>query len=422
LNQPLPQDVGVALSRPTWVRYQVLGAACTLAVIIYIHRVGFANALPELKRDLGLNYDHLGWLGAAFLIAYGGFEMPWGLAGDRWGARHLLPLILLGWSLVTGLFAVTEFFLVLLGLRFLFGLFQAGAFPIISRMLTDWMTTRERAKGQGLIWMATRAGGLASPYLVGWLILWTGSWQSTLWVLAALGVVWSVAFWPWFRNRPSEMPQVNDAERQLIEHGRAPAASHAGVPWKKILGSRSVWCLCLMYGFGGFAANFYVMLLPVYLHDHRRLSDSDTRLLAALPFLCGAVACLLGGLLSDAIIRTTGNRKWGRRFNGTVGTIVAGIGWLTLHHDDLAMGPAWAACADIGEKYAGTIGGAMNMIGNLLGAVGTAITGYLFKEGRPDLLFMIFAGSFWLATLCWQGVNANDRLTSRPDEAAGAAI
>jgi sugar phosphate permease len=435
LNESHLPPVDLAEARPTLVRYQVLAAACTLAVIVYIHRVGFSNALPDLKRDLQLGDDHAGWLMAAFLIAYGGFEMPWGLAADRWGARHLLPLILLGWSLVTGMVALTGFFAFLLILRFLFGLFQAGAFPILSRMLTDWMAWTERGKAQGLIWMSTRLGGMVSPLLVLVLINWTGGWQPTVWILAGLGLLWSAAFWPWFRNQPCDMAAVNEAECSLIEHGRVASAGHAGVPWKRLLRSRSVWTLCLMYGCGGFAANFYVTFLQTYLEDHRHLTKEQASVIASLPFLCGAAACLLGGLLSDWIIRATGNRKWGRRFNGTLGTVVAGFGWLALNYvdspwalafvlcliffcNDLAMGPAWAACADIGERYAGTIGGAMNMIGNLFGAVGLILTGYLLREGLSNLLFVIFAISFWCGTLCWQGVDATERLSGTDDKMA----
>jgi ACS family glucarate transporter-like MFS transporter len=78
--------------------------------------------------------------------------------------------------------------------------------------------------------------------------------------------------------------------------------------------------------------------------------------------------------------------------------------------NDLAIGPAWASCADVGERYAGTLGGAMNMIGNLFGAVGGVITGYLLDAKRADLLFMIFAGSFWLAALCWLSLDVTRTL------------
>jgi len=38
-----------------------------------------------------------------WLIAYGAFQVPGGLVGDRLGARHLLTILVLGWSLLTGI-------------------------------------------------------------------------------------------------------------------------------------------------------------------------------------------------------------------------------------------------------------------------------------------------------------------------------
>ena len=77
---------------------------------------------------------------------------------------------------------------------------------------------------------------------------------------------------------------------------------------------------------------------------------------------------------------------------------------LTFFGNDLSMGPAWASCADIGERYAGTVSGAMNMVSALAGAGGTALAGYLFRQGRPELVFVIFSGVYVLAALCWLGV------------------
>src|SRR5437016_6124242 len=137
-------EARITVLQPTLVRYQVLAAACVCAFIAYIHRVGFASTVV-VQKDLGLNSQQWGYLMGAFLLAYGGLEIPWGLLGDRWGARHLLTLIVLasgvltaGTFLATGLSDVALYgtvpFVVLLVIRFLFGGFQAGMFPTISRM------------------------------------------------------------------------------------------------------------------------------------------------------------------------------------------------------------------------------------------------------------------------------------------------
>src|SRR5262249_27703573 len=244
-------------------------------------------------------------------------------------------------------------------------------------------------------------------------------------VLAGLGFLWVAFFWPWFRNRPEEMSRVNAAERALIAASRVPPSRPVvHLHWNQMLGSLSVWSLCLMYGFVGFAGNFFTSMLPRYLHDHRGLSDSSTALLSSLPLACSMASCILGGILSDWIIRRTGNRKWGRRLNGAIGLVFAGgtllaTAWVpnsslwllaflfsaSFFCNDLVMGPAWASCADIAERHAGALSGAMNMTGAFLGAAGMSLAGRLMDRHDYVVMFVIFACSYGLAALCWLGVD-----------------
>src|SRR6266481_2231392 len=207
-------------ARATRVRYQVLAVACSVAVVTYIHRVGFTTASTEIKSDLQLTTPELGYLMTAFLLAYGAFEVPGGLLADRFGVRNLLTILVLGWSFMTGIITIATIFptvaaafFVLLVLRFLFGMFQAGGFPSLSRMMTDWMTRQERASAQGLIWMSSRLGGAFVPLLLGALFAWCG-WKSAVWIVTEIGFLWCVVFWLWFRNQPEEMSQVSALERE----------------------------------------------------------------------------------------------------------------------------------------------------------------------------------------------------------------
>src|SRR5260370_37117375 len=54
--------------------------------------------------------------------------------------------------------------------------------------------------------------------------------------------------------------------------------------------------------------------------------------------------------------------------------------------NDAVMGPAWASCADVGERYAGTLSGAMNMTGAFLGVAGMRFAGALFDQGRGKVV------------------------------------
>ena len=447
MNEPIRPNLEFATSsadlrsRPTWVRYQVLAAGCCLAIITYIHRVGFATASAEFKTSLGLTDKHLGSLMAAFMIGYGLFEMPWGFLGDRLGVRNILAWIILGGSSLTASLAlvgvlprdVTVVFGVLLVLRFAFGAFQAGTFPSMSRMMADWMPSTERGSAQGAIWMSSRIGGAVAPLMLVGLINVMHDWKMPLVVVACFGLAWCGLFWTWFRNRPEEMPQVNEAERKLILAGQSPhaAAGHEQVPWLRLVRSRSVWALCLMYGFLGFSGNFYLTMLPTYLKNHRGLTKETAGLLTSLPFAFGVIACLVGGLLSDAIIRRWGKR-WGRRMVGVMGLFTAGLAivaipWvdrvealaallvLAFFGNDLAMAPAWAAAADIGERYTGVLSGAMNMTASFMAAVEARAVGQLLDAHDLVMPFLLLALSYALGTLCWLGVDVRRTLAEALD-------
>jgi sugar phosphate permease len=431
-------DETLKSARASRVRYLVLAAGCSMALLTYAHRLGFAVFTPEIKRDFGLTDQGVAYLASAFLVAYGLCQVPAGLAGDRLGARLLLTLFVVAWSLVTAVIALLpavahstgqpqllllEPLVLLLILRALFGVAQSGAFPVFTRVLADWMPLTERASAQGAIWTASRLGGALVPFVLVWLSQVFNGWRIPLAILSALGLLWSAAFWYWFRNRPEDVGRVNTAELAHIRAGRTAAAGlPSAIPWARIARTRSVWFLCLMYGSCGPAGNFIFTLLPLYLRDHRKLPPDTVAWLVGLPLSVGLFACLLGGVASDWLIRHWGSRKWGRRVNGVAGLALAGVSfgaiawvedvWLlglvlcaVQFGNDFCMGPAWAACADVGERYAGTVSGAMNMTSNVVGGAGAALAGYLFDQGHAGWVFVAFGAVWILGALSWLGID-----------------
>jgi sugar phosphate permease len=430
-------------------RYRVLAAACALAIVTYIHRAGFQSNSSELLADLHLDVRHLSAMTVSFMLAYGLFEVPWGRLGDRFGARDLLVLIVLGGSLMTagvalvgrlpGAYAVP--FGSLLVLRFLFGMFQAGTFPVLARLLADWVPTTERGVAQGALWMCSRAGGVLAPMLMVWLFHRLGDWRSPLALGAGLGALWCLAVWPWLRNRPEGRPPVSEAGHARIGANRAirGPSTHAGAPWGSMLRSSNVWALWGMYGFLGYSGNFFMYLFASYLQDYRHFDKETTKWLTVVPFACGIVACIGGGVLSDWLTKRTGDRRLGRRLVGGCGQALAGAlilatPWvddvrylgilygLTFFCNDLSMGPAWAAASEIGERHAGALAGAMNMMASLMAAVAAVVAGQFFhaagvSAGAGDaaghrlfmtLPFVLFAASYFLGALCWLRVDVTE--------------
>src|SRR6185295_3599521 len=167
--------------------------------------------------------------------------------GDRWGARITLTRIVLAWSVFTALSGSAIGFATLLLCRFLFGVGEAGAFPNMARVQTDWLPVKSRARMGGLLWLSARWGGAFSPLLFGGLLAICNAapfraalsdmgldslskaagWRFGFWVSGLLGVLWCVAFYPWFRDTPAKKKSVNQAELELINRDRSEDHSHA---------------------------------------------------------------------------------------------------------------------------------------------------------------------------------------------------
>ena len=70
--------------------------------------------------------------------------------------------------------------------------------------------------------------------------------------------------------------------------------------------------------------------------------------------------------------------------------------------NDLTMPGAWTACMDVGGKYVGTLGGTMNMLGNIGGFCSPILIGYIVeKTNNWTLTFYIAAGVYCVGAVLW---------------------
>ena len=88
-------------------------------------------------------------------------------------------------------------------------------------------------------------------------------------LFGAIGILWAIVFWMWFRDNPSDHPAVNEAELELLEGAESNASGHGDVPWMRLLASRSVWMLWIQYFCMAYGWYFYITWLPTYLQEER---------------------------------------------------------------------------------------------------------------------------------------------------------
>lgn len=414
---------------PTSARTRVLWFAIALAVITYIDRVCISQASDGIMKDLGLTKLEMGLVFSVFGWAYAVFEMPGGWLGDRFGPRRLLMRIVVWWSFFTAATGWAWNLTSLFVTRALFGLGEAGCYPNITRVFATWLPVRERERGQAILWFASRWGGALTPVLV-FYVLQFMTWRRAFEMFGAIGVIWAIAFYRWYRDDPATHPGVNRAELALLPPAREMAVAHGGTPWGLMLRTPAMWLLCIQYACLAYGWWFYVTWLPQYLRTARgtsvMLAPFLAAVLAGLPLFLGGIGCLVSAWLIPRLSVRMNSIAVARRILAIAGFVGASaciviftridqpiVAMIVLgfagFFNDFAMPPAWAGAMDIGGRYAGTVSGAMNTFGSLAGASSPTVVGYLLAHTNDNwtLTFYISAGIYLIGGLCWFWLDAH---------------
>lgn len=404
-TEQIPNRPGQSL-RPTRVRHSVLSLVVVAYVITYMDRVNISSAMPVIQRNLGLTAIMVGWIFSSFRWGYALFQIPGGWFGDKFGPRRALALVVCWWSLFTSLTALCWSATSMGVCRFLFGVGEAGTFPIATRSLSRWMLADERGFSQGLPHAASRLGAAATPPLVV-LIMISFGWRMPFFLFGLLGLAWAAIWYWYYRDRPADHRSVNAAELELIRRSdTASGNSSRFVPWRKILGNRTVWMLASMYFCYGYGIDIYLDWFPKYLYDSRGVNLKTMGFYASLPFLAGSAGNLLGGWISDRWAARTGNLKTARRGIAIAGFVIAAgsivpatftahtvtsvlFSCLAVFGLELTVGVSWAIPLDIGGDYAGSIASIMNTFGNLGSAISPLLLGYLLGPYGWNVPFVI---------------------------------
>jgi MFS family permease len=399
------------------------------SIITYLDRTSISITGNKITSELGLSITQFGWVLAAFSFAYGIFEIPTGILGDKLGPKKILTRIVIWWSLFTILTGFSYTFTALLIVRFLFGVGEAGAYPNATVVISKWFPKGERGRAQSFIWIASRIGGALAPFLSVF-IMNTFGWRWVFYIFGTLGIIWAIFWNYWFKDEPREMKGIKSKEIELIESKReVKSLGHGLLSIKNILKNKNVWFLmgmyhCLLYG-----AYFYLSWMPKYLKNGRNVGDDDIAFMASLPFILGTIGCFIGGFSSDFLSKKYG-LKWGRRSVGMFGLIMAGICMITatfildntisiivlslgLAFKDFTLPVSWATAADIGGENSGSVAGAMGMAGQLGSTVMSISFGYILSmTGSWELPLQIIGVIVIIGGLLWLKIDPSQKINN----------
>ena len=415
--------------KTTHVRYLILLMLFLASTFSYGDRVVLSIAAADISHNLHLDPLHLGYLFSGFAWTYAASQLPAGGLLDRFGSKRVYGISILCWSVCAFLCGIAGFlpavlaFYTLFALRLLSGLAQAPVFPGNGRIVAAWFPTAERGAASAIFNASQYFSLVFFAPIMGWIVHAMG-WKQCFWFTAVMGLLLA-AFWFRIVHGVKNHPWVSAGEAALIERGGGLANLDATtltrrntLTWESIRWLLSKRMLVGIY-LGQYCITtltwFFLTWFPIYLAQARHISIVKVGLLAALPALCGFFGGILGGIVSDLLLRAGHSLTFARKLPIVLGMLLAmtmvlcnyvnsSFAVMTLMSIAFfgkgfgALG--WSVVSDTSPReLVGINGGLFNLIGNLAGVTTPIVIGMIVRNTGSFRFALIFVAATALCAI-----------------------
>jgi len=188
--------------------------------------------------------------------------------------------------------------------------------------------------------------------------------------------------------------------------------THAPVPWRRLL--KRIGPTMIVYFCYGWTGWLFFTWLPTFFMHGRGLDLKNSALFSAGVFLSGVLGNTAGGVLSDRILKRTGNVVAARR-NVIIGAFLGALVFLapvlfvkslpvmaasmslSFFFLEMTIGPIWAVPMDITPKHVGIASGLVNAGSAVAGIFSPIVFGFVVDHTGNWTL--PFAGSVGLLAI-----------------------
>ncbi|MGF6306379.1 ACS family glucarate transporter-like MFS transporter [Bradyrhizobium sp. i1.8.4] len=412
-------------ARRSRVRLLIVTMLFLVTTVNYADRATLSIAGPALSKELHLDPVAMGYVFSAFGWSYVIAQVPCGWLLDRYGSKWVYAISITVWSIFTAMQGLVGFLsagaavVLLFGLRFLVGFAEAPSFPANARIVAAWFPGNERGTASAFFNSGQYFATVIFAPLMGWIAHEYG-WRHVFYVMGGLGIVMGIA---WIKTiyEPKDHPAINETEFDYIKQGgalvdmdaaKAGKTHDSGPTWDHI---RQLLANRMMLGvyIGQYCINtltyFFLTWFPVYLVKERGLSILQAGFVATLPALCGFIGGVLGGVISDYLLRRTGSLTMARKIPIVGGMLLSMaiiacnyvdsqalvVGFMALAFFGKGIGAlGWAVVSDTSPKEAGGVsGGLFNTFGNLSSITTPIIIGYILAATGSFNGALVFVGA-----------------------------
>jgi MFS transporter, ACS family, glucarate transporter len=412
-------------TKQTHVRYWIIAVLFIVSCTSYGDRVALSIAGPGMSKDIGMDALKMGYLFSAFSWAYVLGQLPAGGLLDRFGSKRVYGVAIVLFSIsafligFAGYLPAAAAFTTIFILRLFSGLAQSPVFPGNGRIVAAWFPATERGRASAIFNASQYFALMLFAPILGWISHVSG-WKGCFWFIGILGFV---LVFVWFNTvyDVKTHPRISNAEIDYIEQGgglvntgqSAKGNAKANVlTWaavKELLSHRMLVGIYLGQYCVTTLTWFFLTWFPVYLSQARHMSIVKVGFAAALPALCGGVGGVLGGVVSDRILRAGHSLTFARKLPIVAGMAlsVTMIGCNYAKAQDVMLllmslaffgkgfgSLGWTVVSDTSPKgMVGLNGALFNLIGNLAGITTPIIIGYIVKKTGSFNDVLIFVGA-----------------------------
>jgi MFS transporter, ACS family, tartrate transporter len=346
-----------ALQRSTMrkVYLRLLPFAVLSYVLAYIDRINVSFAGLTMRSDLGMSAATFGFAVGMFYWGYFIFEVPSNVILEKVGARIWIARIMITWGILAGLTAAVSSSTGFAIVRFLLGVAEAGFFPGIILYFTYWFPSRHHARiVSGFLIGLPVAVALGAPISTALLdldgLFGLRGWQIMYIAEAVPTVFIGVLTYFVLTDRPQQAKFLSEEERNwlvstIAAERRATEAVRKFTMWEALYNPK-VLLLALNY-LGIVTASLGMLIfIPQIIKSLGNYSNMTVGWLTMIPYICGAIAMVVWGRISDRM----NERRW-NLFLGcvlsTVGLVIAGM---TMGTWGALVGMSIAAMGFYGSK------------------------------------------------------------------------
>jgi len=395
-------------------------------MLAYAQRFQLGLGVKRMQADLDLSDGQMGWAMGAFFISYAALQIPGGRIAEHWGSRAALALCVTLCSVAAGATGAVVGLTTLVIARAVTGAGQAGIFPATTASFARWFPSGERAIASGLLAGFMSLGAAGASALTGALLQVT-TWRWIFLIVAIPGLVWSIGFWLWYRDRPEDHSQVSAKELAAIRGAVVETSNQKDhvepIPWGALIRSKPMWLIAWQQFFRAAGYALFATWFTRFMGEVHALTEAEAAIWNTAPLLSVVAGSWIGGFASDWLLRVTGSRGIGRKLTAAVTmfgcgamflvalyqtSAVAAISWIAAAAFLGAVaGPvAYAITIDMGGNHVPTVFSIMNMSGNIGAASFPILVPYVVKlRGNWSDVLVLVAGIYALGGLCWLALN-----------------